>query len=575
MARPGDTARGTLDVSDDSLDDQQVKLAETTELLARLNREAKATGEHLLELGQALAEARRDIDGSLCAQVHEANGQLVQAVLHAETIAEDAIERLDSLAFSSQRDPLTDTPNRALTLDRMNNALAMARRHGTRLAVLFIDLDHFKQVNDTLGHEVGDQVLQLVAKRLKAMVRDVDTVSRHGGDEFLVLLPEISQASDAEVMAFNILSAVTAPCLLGDHAFHPSASLGISLFPDDGDDAATLIGHADAAMYASKRRGHGAFAFYSQQDADAAAQAQPPSDSAAHTAALPPLRMQDLREANAQLLLSALAAQAHETDAIDAHRRQSERMAMVAHELRNPLTPIRIAASLLSNRGAAESPTIPRLQSIIERQVQHMTRLVEDLLDGSRLSTGKLRLERSNVDIIGILEMAAQTCRPGMETRHQTLTLQLPPGPLEIHGDPIRLAQVFCNLLVNASKYTPMAGEITLAAQVLESSIELSVADNGAGISAEGLHRIFELFAQDDHAMTMDNRGLGIGLAVVRELVDAHGGTVFASSAGKDQGSRFVVTLPMAGQPVARLAAGSADEADVPVTTRGNPPRDV
>jgi len=174
-----------------------------------------------------------------------------------------------------------------------------------------------------------------------------------------------------------------------------------------------------------------------------------------------------------------------------------------------------------------------------------MTRLVEDLLEGSRLSAGKLRLERSNVDVIGLLEMAAETCRPGMETRYQSLTLQLPPGPVEIHGDPIRLAQVFCNLLDNASKYTPMAGEITLAAKVSESSIELSVTDNGVGISAEAMLRIFDLFAQDDQALALDNRGLGIGLAVVRELVDAHGGTVFASSAGKDQGSRFVVTLPL------------------------------
>ncbi len=257
------------------------------------------------------------------------------------------------------------------------------------------------------------------------------------------------------------------------------------------------------------------------------------------------MRMRDLREANAQLLLSALAAQAHESDAIDAHRRQSQRMAMVAHELRNPLTPIRIAASLLSNRGPADTPTIPRLQGIIEGQVQHMTRLVEDLLEGSRASTGKLRLERSTVDLAQVVETAVQACRPGMETRQQNLTLLLPPGPLEIHGDPVRLAQVFCNLLDNASKYTPMAGEITLAAKVLESSIELSVTDNGVGISAEALHRIFDLFAQDDDALALDNRGLGIGLAVVRELVDAHGGTVFASSAGKDQGSRFVVTLPL------------------------------
>ena len=549
MAEAYDPRPETLRDSEVTPVGDHLKLAEATGMLARLNREAKAMGEHLLELRQALAETQRDVDGSRGAQLREANGQLVRAVLRAETIAENAIHSLDALLYSSQRDPLTDTLNRALMLDRMHDSIGMARRHGTRLAVLFIDLDHLKEINDMLGHEVGDRVLQLVAKRLKATVRDSDTVSRHDGDQFLVLLPEIAQASEADAVAGKILAALAVPFLLGEHALRPSPSLGISLFPEDGDDAATLISRADSAMYASRLRGHGAFAFYNQQEADAGKQSQTLFESPTYTSALPPMRVSDLREANAQLLLSALAAQAHEADAIEAHRRQIQRMATVAHELRNPLTPIRIAASLLSNRGPAETPTLPRLQSIIERQVEHMARLVEDLLEGSRLSTGKLRLERSNIDLTQVVETAVQACRLGMETRHQSLILQLPPGPLEMHGDPVRLTQVFCNLLDNASKYTPMEGEITLAGKVLESSIELSVTDNGVGISGEAMDRIFELFAQDDHALTLDNRGLGIGLAVVRELVEAHGGTVFASSAGKDQGSRFVVTLPMDAQP--------------------------
>jgi len=384
MAKAGDPVQEDLREDDAATVDDHLKLAEATGMLARLNREAKAMGEHLLELKQALADAQRDIDGSRGAQLLEANGQLVRALLRAETIAENAIHNLD------------------------------------------------------------------------------------------------------------------------------------------------------------------------QQDADAAAQAQRQFESAEHTTALPPMRVRDLREANAQLLLSALAAQAHEADAMEAHRRQIEHMATVAHELRNPLTPIRLAVSLLSNCRPAETPTVPQLQGIIERQVEHLSRLVEDLLEGSRLSTGKLRLQRSTIDLIQVVEMAVQASRLGMETRQQSLILQLPPGPLEMQGDPIRLAQVFCNLLDNASKYTPKAGEITLAGKVLESSIELSVTDSGMGISAEGMPRIFDLFAQDDHALTLDNCGLGIGLAVVRQLVDAHGGTVFASSAGKDHGSRFVVTLPMGARPALR-----------------------
>jgi diguanylate cyclase (GGDEF)-like protein len=179
-------------------------------------------------------------------------------------MAETAVSNLDQLARSSQRDALTDTPNRALLLDRLQSALTMAQRRGIRAAVIFVDVDHFKQINDSLGHATGDAVLQQVARRLQAAVRDSDAVGRHGGDEFLVLLAEVSKMADASQIARKIISDMAAPSLLGGHMLHVSVSVGIAIFPDDALDASTLIGLADTAMYRSKRRGGGSFTFYGE-----------------------------------------------------------------------------------------------------------------------------------------------------------------------------------------------------------------------------------------------------------------------------------------------------------------------
>ena len=259
---------------------------------------------------------------------------------------------------------------------------------------------------------------------------------------------------------------------------------------------------------------------------------------------------QDLREANEQLVMAALSAQESEAHARQLHRQQIKFMAMVAHELRNPLTPIRLAAGLLLNRDGGGT-SLARLNLVIEKQVAHMTRLIDDLLDGSRISTGKLRLERTTVDLIDVIGRAADTCRPAMLARRQQMTLTLPPGPLPFHGDPVRLAQIFNNLLENASKYTPDQGRIALTATLQEGAITVTVADEGMGISAEGLTTIFGLFVQDTRALAHAQGGLGIGLAVVRDLVDAHGGTIIARSAGRDRGSEFIVTLPLVDSAVA------------------------
>jgi diguanylate cyclase (GGDEF)-like protein len=534
-----------------------VEVTAAEQAVALLNKEADEIRADIIRSRRELEQLQREFGGSRAAQLMEANEQLVLATLQAETIAETATSHLDELARSSQRDALTDTPNRALMLDRLENAISLARRHVTRLAVLFLDLDQFKHINDTLGHAVGDEVLQLVARRLESVVRASDTVSRHGGDEFLVLIGEVSKASDAAVIAAKILAVLTAPCQVGDHLLRLSASLGIATYPDDGEDAASLVSRADAAMYRSKRRRHGGFEFHREEipgasDAEQSRADTPHAPAARHHSALAEQqpRLRELCEANEQLVIAALTAQQMEVEAEQAYSRQTKFLAMVAHELRNPLIPIQTAAGLL-NRALTDEPLLAQLQAAIKRQVALVARLVDDLLDGSRVSAGKFRLECSTVEMTGVLSLAVETCRPAVAARSQRLSIHLAPAPLLVLGDPLRLGQIFSNLLDNASKFTPKGGEISLTAVVLDRTLQVTVSDNGIGIMSDALPNIFELYMQDEYAVAHHSGGLGIGLAVVRDLVEAHGGAVAARSPGRDLGSDFTVSLPMSTRPIA------------------------
>lgn len=264
-------------------------------------------------------------------------------------------------------------------------------------------------------------------------------------------------------------------------------------------------------------------------------------------------RNAQLQEANTSLAEVVFHAQALQAVAEQAQQRQAEFLAVLAHELRNPLTPIRNAAELLG-RIDSNDQVLPKVQAIIERQVVHISRLVDDLLDLSRVSTGKLRLECSVVDLRGIVDAAVEACRPEAQRRRQRLAVTVPSSPLEIHGDPVRLAQVLGNLLDNACKYTPDGGSIELLAAVEGEVVFLSVCDSGIGIAAEVLPHVFEPFAQGAHPNGVRGSGLGLGLAVVSELVEAHGGSVVAHSAGCGSGSRFVVTLPLAGAFLSRAS---------------------
>ena len=195
------------------------------------------------------------------APIHDQDGQVTGAVMVFRDVSESRVIEL-KLSHLAQHDPLTDLPNRTLLKDRLNQAVALARRHGNRVAVLFIDMDRFKHVNDSLGHAIGDKLLQDVGKRLMAAVRSSDTVSRHGGDEFVVVLPEIEQAHHAARHAEKIQAALSAPYAIAGHDLRVNISVGISIFPDDGHNAEALIQCADTAMYHAKENGRNTYWFF-------------------------------------------------------------------------------------------------------------------------------------------------------------------------------------------------------------------------------------------------------------------------------------------------------------------------
>ena len=193
--------------------------------------------------------------------IHDRGGLVIGAVIVFRDVGEARARSRQALHLA-HHDPLTDLPNRVLLDDRLARAMAAARRYRHRLAVLFLDLDRFKHVNDSRGHVAGDMVLQSVARRLVACVRDSDTVSRPGGDEFVVLLPEIARPEDAAASAKKIAAALAVPHTVGNHRLELTATIGISIYPDDGPDAETLVRRADTAMYCAKNRGRNTYQFF-------------------------------------------------------------------------------------------------------------------------------------------------------------------------------------------------------------------------------------------------------------------------------------------------------------------------
>ena len=262
---------------------------------------------------------------------------------------------------------------------------------------------------------------------------------------------------------------------------------------------------------------------------------------------------QRVRDRTAELELSTEQLRQSEEELRQADRHKDEFLALLAHELRNPIAPIRNAARILMLRSSADPELLWNIQ-IIDRQVNHLTRLIDDLLDLSRVSRGRLELRRSRVTLSEVIESAIESSRPQIEVAGHALATELPARAVHLDGDLVRLSQVFMNLLNNSAKYTPNGGRIEIAAHVDESaadgaSVTVRVRDNGIGIEPEKLPRLFEMFVRLDADKPGKERraagGLGIGLALVRHLVLLHGGTVEARSEGLGRGSEFTVRLPV------------------------------
>ncbi|HEX6790156.1 MAG TPA: ATP-binding protein [Candidatus Krumholzibacteria bacterium] len=243
-----------------------------------------------------------------------------------------------------------------------------------------------------------------------------------------------------------------------------------------------------------------------------------------------------------------------------ADRRKNEFLAMLAHELRNPLAPIRNAVQIIKHR-RPQQPELQWATGIIDRQIAQMSRLVDDLMDVARITRGKIELRRDRVLLADVVKDAIEASRPLIDECGHTLTVSMPPEAVVLFADRARLSQVVLNLLNNAARYTETGGTIHLGAHREEDHVVIQVKDNGVGIPADVLPRIFGLFAQDDRTPEMSRGGLGLGLTLVQRLVDMHGGSVDARSAGRGQGSEFTVRLPVLEGAV---MPQPADEADTP-----------
>ena len=237
----------------------------------------------------------------------------------------------------------------------------------------------------------------------------------------------------------------------------------------------------------------------------------------------------------------------------EADRRNDDFLATLAHELRNPLAPLRNAVQILALRGD-DSAVVAQTNELMDRQIQQMVRLVDDLLEVSRIGRGKISLQKAPVDLAEVVATAVETSRPLIDSHRHKLTVMLPDRPVRVEADAARLAQVLSNLLNNAAKYTEDGGRIELIAQQTPKEAVLRVRDNGVGIAPEILPQLFDMFMQVESSTDRSQGGLGIGLTLVRRLVEMHGGKIEARSAGLGKGSEFLVRLPALAEPAPESA---------------------
>jgi len=269
-----------------------------------------------------------------------------------------------------------------------------------------------------------------------------------------------------------------------------------------------------------------------------------------------------------QLAMQRDELEARATALKEADHRKDIFLATLAHELRNPLAPLRHGLDILNrNPDKAEAD---RIRSVMDRQLSHLVRLIDDLLDVSRVSQGKIELRRQNVRIQDVVNLAVEASRPAIDAAGHTLVAELPSGPVWVDGDPARLSQVIGNLLTNSAKYTPDGGRIEISVREAGPDVAITVSDNGVGIPEDMRSKVFQLFTQVDDHLTRSQGGLGIGLALVNQLVALHGGCIDVTATETGAGTSFVVRLPLAAAPqdAAGEVATKAEEGSAPEQRR-------
>ena len=267
------------------------------------------------------------------------------------------------------------------------------------------------------------------------------------------------------------------------------------------------------------------------------------------------------------LVIQDLTQRRHAESLADTAQRMHEFIAMLAHELRNPLAPIRNAVALMQRRNI-QDPIVESMRQTIERQSVQLTRIIDELLDVNRVARGQFTIEKQVVDLRDIVQRAVETSRPVIDSREHTLTLDIDDDPLLVNADPMRMQQVVVNLLNNAAKYTPNKGEIRLSVRATDGKVLLKVRDNGKGIERDALDRVFDLFIQLDPNPTNSLGGLGVGLALVRRIVELHGGRVQAYSEGSQCGSEFQVHIPLSAETPAEVTETPRAAVDSPTALR-------
>lgn len=495
--------------------------------LGRLNAQVAAMRAVLQQLLQSVVATEKRLDNSQAAQLLEANEQLVLSGLELQAEVDSSAGALDEVTRAVGLDSLTRLPNRTVLLDRLEQAIAGARRHRKRVAVLFLDLNNFKQVNDRYGHAAGDQVLQEVAACLQSLVRETDTVSRHGGDEFLMVLAEVAEAADAAIIADKVNIALRAASRAPGQQAPVTASIGISIYPDDGEDAVALISRADAAMYLAKQHTTGGFAFHARPAVGPpAVMATRAPSTQEQVIAEHERRHAHLVQANEQLVLAALRFEAVRDAADGARQLRADLLQAVVQEL--------------GDAGALQEP-----------------------VQGEPIKQQGWRA----LDVTELARQAVQACRAAIDSRHQVVDVQIHPAPIGVCGDPAQLKQVLTRLLSGASDCTPGGGHIGLHVEPAGQSVRLLFCDGCPSIHPDTLATVLEPVVRDLRLPSDGEDGgggngggggaedsLGMGLTTVRAVVEAHGGSVAATSASSASragqisascGSRFTILLPM------------------------------